>query len=87
MTAADVTVGELFRALGKVEKAVEDGFRKVDEQIANLRTEFVSREVFDLRVGALEEQVEKSTDSRRFWLTTGVAVVAMLVAILVPVLS
>lgn len=72
----DVTVGELFRALGKVEKAVDDGFTKVNGRIDNLRSEFVLKELYESERDALNEKLDKVHSARedgvsaKRWLVT-----------------
>lgn len=78
MTAeGDVTVGELFRALGKVEKSVDDGFRHINERIDSLSEKFVSKELYESEKQALHDKISEATRSRRWMTTTAIAVVGV----------
>lgn len=81
-----VSLGEVFRGLGRVEKSVEDGFKKVNDRIDNMRSEFVLREVYETRVSAIEEKVDGSSRSFRYWIATLVPALMSCAALLTSIL-
>lgn len=54
----DVSTGEVFRALGKVERALDEGFKTVNTRIDKLETNFVSKELYEARHSALEDRID-----------------------------
>lgn len=86
MSDEDVTLGEVFRGLGRVEKGLEDGFKKVNDRFDNLRAEFVPRELYESELATIRESIKDSTVSRRYWLATLLPAIVSVAALLTAVL-
>ena len=93
MTADDYTQAEVVRALTRIEKGQEELGRKFD----GLTDKFVTTDVFELRVGAVERDVKEgkaataaaqaTADSRRpsaLTVTVGVAAIVATVVNIIP---
>lgn len=84
----EVTIGELSRGFGRLEKTIENGFKTVNDRIDSIRSEYVSKELYESEREALRGHHEGQIDSlnkaiteagqlRRWWMTTGVSFVAV----------
>jgi hypothetical protein len=71
----DVTLGELFRSMGKLEKSVDDGFKTIGERFDALADKYVSKELYESEREALNARIVDATRGRRWLTTTAIAVV------------
>lgn len=74
-----VTLGELFRSMGKIEKSVDDGFKSINERFDGLADKFVSKELYESEREAILGRIDEVRKSRGRLVTTTLAVLATVV--------
>lgn len=81
----NVTLGELSRALGALERRMEQGFEHINHRFD--RMQFVPREVYEVQARQLIERLDALEEAKKWTVRTLVASFAfpMLVAVLVAV--
>ena len=81
----DITVGELSRNMLGMERRLDQRFEEVNRRLDNLQ--FVPRDVYEMQIRQLKEQVEELLEAKRWTVRTFVAafMFPVMVAIVVAV--
>lgn len=82
----EVTLGEVFRGLGRVERVVEDGFKAVNDRIDNMRSEFVPRELYESELETIRDSIKESRLAPRYWISVLLPAVFSCAALLTSIL-
>lgn len=81
MSVEDITTGELARGLGRVEKAIDSGFKQVNDRIDHLESKYVTKDLYESERDGLREQIAGAVSAWRWRVTTGLAGVAVVMNI------
>lgn len=60
---SDVSVGEMFRLFGRTEKAMDEGFKGVNERFDKFETRFVTKELYESERDNLVQRVVDIEDA------------------------
>ena len=83
MPESDITLGELSRNMSQMERRLDARFVEINSRFDKLQ--FVSREVYEVQIKQLREQVEELVEAKKWTIRTFVAafVFPVLVAVVV----
>ena len=83
MPESDITLGELARNMANMERRLDQRFQETNNRIDRLQ--FVPRDVYEMQVRQLKEQVDELLEAKRWTIRTFVAAFLFSVAVAIVV--